>query len=483
LQPWNTTFSYDVWGNRSVSSTLPLSVLTPTNEAQFSTSTNRLVEQSTGVALPKDAYDYAGNLQDYPVLGLGTMSYDAENRMTKFTAFGSSNVTTFAYDADGRRVLKSDTGTSNTVTTSVYDAMGQLAAEYSTGSGTVATTYLTDDSLGSTRLITSGTAPATVVQRLDYFPFGENINLPDSTGNSNAVFANRNLVASYNASTVDPLQFTGKERDTETTLDYFGARYFSSAQGRFTSPDNPLIGQNPSNPQSWNLYSYSLNNPLRYVDPTGHDPDPGDQPGCDPQQCKEAGRDFAKAIQFVSGPFIDGYNYTVGLANLFLQLADLQTIPDVQKTPTEQAGSNAFVVGSIMLDMLGNPVSTETATPSESGVAPNSVFIDANKYPESAEHILDAQGSGQPSVLTLDRAGASARRSEALAGTPPVPGKDRDEYPAAAFAEGGRGASVRAISPSDNRGAGASMGNQMRGLSTGDNVRIVVTTILTFFLR
>ncbi|HVX56709.1 MAG TPA: RHS repeat-associated core domain-containing protein, partial [Candidatus Saccharimonadales bacterium] len=63
-------------------------------------------------------------------------------------------------------------------------------------------------------------------------------------------------------------------------LDYFGARYFSGAQGRFTSPDAPLIGQHPENPQSWNLYSYGLNNPLRYVDPTGHDPDPADAESC-----------------------------------------------------------------------------------------------------------------------------------------------------------------------------------------------------------
>jgi len=62
---------------------------------------------------------------------------------------------------------------------------------------------------------------------------------------------------------------SGKERDAETGLDFFEARYLSSAQGRFTSPDEPFIGQSPLNPQSWNLYSYGLNNPLRYIDPTG----------------------------------------------------------------------------------------------------------------------------------------------------------------------------------------------------------------------
>jgi RHS repeat-associated protein len=56
------------------------------------------------------------------------------------------------------------------------------------------------------------------------------------------------------------LKFTGKERDAETGLDYFGARYFSGAQGRFTSPDAPLADQHPEDPQSWNLYGYVRNN-------------------------------------------------------------------------------------------------------------------------------------------------------------------------------------------------------------------------------
>lgn len=64
-------------------------------------------------------------------------------------------------------------------------------------------------------------------------------------------------------------QFTGKERDAETGLDYFGARYFSGAQGRFTSPDPLLSSGRPWLPQSWNRYAYTLNNPLRYTDPLG----------------------------------------------------------------------------------------------------------------------------------------------------------------------------------------------------------------------
>lgn len=64
--------------------------------------------------------------------------------------------------------------------------------------------------------------------------------------------------------------FTGKERDIESGNDYFGARYYSSSMGRFSSPDpSGLMYADPTNPQSLNLYSYVLNNPLTGTDPTG----------------------------------------------------------------------------------------------------------------------------------------------------------------------------------------------------------------------
>ncbi|MBN9617473.1 MAG: RHS repeat-associated core domain-containing protein [Acidobacteriales bacterium] len=65
-------------------------------------------------------------------------------------------------------------------------------------------------------------------------------------------------------------RFTGKERDTESGLDYFGARYYGSSMGRFMSPDPGWLQQaDPMNPQTWNQYSYGLNNPLINTDPTG----------------------------------------------------------------------------------------------------------------------------------------------------------------------------------------------------------------------
>ena len=77
--------------------------------------------------------------------------------------------------------------------------------------------------------------------------------------------------ATFRVFRTGPLQFTGKERDAETGLDYFGARYMSAAQGRFTSPDAPFADQHTIDPQSWNLYAYVRNNPLKNTDPNGRD--------------------------------------------------------------------------------------------------------------------------------------------------------------------------------------------------------------------
>jgi RHS repeat-associated protein len=65
---------------------------------------------------------------------------------------------------------------------------------------------------------------------------------------------------------------TGKERDSESGLDYFGARYFGSALGRFTSPDPESASASLFDPQRWNAYSYAVNNPYKFVDPDGENP-------------------------------------------------------------------------------------------------------------------------------------------------------------------------------------------------------------------
>ena len=69
----------------------------------------------------------------------------------------------------------------------------------------------------------------------------------------------------------------------ETGLDYFGARYFSGAQGRFTTPDPLMASATVYDPQSWNRYTYGRNNPLRFIDPTGMMEISADECAKDPQ--------------------------------------------------------------------------------------------------------------------------------------------------------------------------------------------------------
>jgi RHS repeat-associated protein len=84
-------------------------------------------------------------------------------------------------------------------------------------------------------------------------------------------------MARSTTSTTELRRCTGKERDTETGLDFFKVRYFGSPQGRFTSPDpfSPIglkldrFNAWISNPQRWNKYAYALNNPLAFIDPSG----------------------------------------------------------------------------------------------------------------------------------------------------------------------------------------------------------------------
>ena len=100
------------------------------------------------------------------------------------------------------------------------------------------------------------------------------------------------------------------------------------------------------------------------------------------------------------------------------------------------------------------------------------ININKNRYPESSDHIIDAIKLGKPITLTIDRKNAASRRREALKNTAPVKNLDRDEYPPAMFKEGGRDASVRLITPSDNRGAGSCIGSQCRNLPDGTKIKI-----------
>lgn len=98
----------------------------------------------------------------------------------------------------------------------------------------------------------------------------------------------------------------------------------------------------------------------------------------------------------------------------------------------------------------------------------------AEKYPETATHIINAIENGESSVCTIDRKGADQNREESLEGIPTKKGYDRDEWPMAMCSEGGEGADVAYVQYSDNRGSGSWVGNQLEDYTDGTKVLFVI---------
>ncbi|TDF99439.1 NucA/NucB deoxyribonuclease domain-containing protein [Paenibacillus piri] len=118
--------------------------------------------------------------------------------------------------------------------------------------------------------------------------------------------------------------------------------------------------------------------------------------------------------------------------------------------------------------------STPTTAQNGDGEAAYTLIFPSDRYPETAAHIKSAIEHGEPSVCTIDRKGAEENRKESLKGIPTKPNLDRDEFPMAMCAEGGTGADIMYISPSDNRGAGSWVSNQLEKYSDGTKVKNIV---------
>ncbi|MBI5343479.1 MAG: RHS repeat protein [Deltaproteobacteria bacterium] len=194
------------------------------------------------------SYDANGNMTGR--LG-GTLTYDYENRLSSLTNGGST--TSFVYDASGGRVKKITPSSTTAYIGNLYECTSGVCTKHIFAGGNrivtknpSATYFYHTDHLRSSSVITD--ASGAKVEEIYYFPFGA------TRLNSGSV----NLKHKY----------TGQEEDAETGLYYYGARYYDPAIGRFVSADT--IIPDPTNPQAFNRYSYVLNNPLIYIDPTGH---------------------------------------------------------------------------------------------------------------------------------------------------------------------------------------------------------------------
>ena len=271
---WNNltlSWTYDSFGNRKTQTPSGTNIMAPVPQAQTLNypSQNRISNYGSG------GYDGAGNVKNDLI---SSYLYDPEGRLcaVEYPTTGQGTAyMLYLYDGEGRRVAKvsnptfsctpatgytlletyllgpsgehiTELGQAGTFLRSNVYANGQLLATYTNNK----TYFALNDWLGSKRVVTN--YDGTVAQMCMNLPFGDE------------------LICSAND--LSEHHFTGQIHDQESGNDYFNARYYSNSTGRFLSPDpSGLAFADPTNPQSWNMYSYALNNPLTNTDPTGLD--------------------------------------------------------------------------------------------------------------------------------------------------------------------------------------------------------------------
>jgi len=262
---WEGWLDYNVdFGQAGSSVTLELSAKNRTSAGVPPTYTHFEVEVYIDglykgmLLVPEDQAEYRQGS-----IGLGDLNGEHTVRL----AWVNDYYVEGQYDANiqiGSIQFDLDTPTYSTVTTtyvgSLYetDSTGAKTKHIFLGSNRIATaslrgaegdeaiSYYHSDHIGSSNIITDDSGQQ--AQLLEYTPFG---------------------TTSRNEGTSDTsYRFTGKPLDQSTGLYYYGARYYDPELGRFISADT--IVQAPGNPQTLNRYSYCNNNPINYVDPTGH---------------------------------------------------------------------------------------------------------------------------------------------------------------------------------------------------------------------
>lgn len=255
---WGEQFGIDAWGNLS-SRALPSSYSTSCSyETPFSYTVGNNNQLPSGSGF---TYDAVGNLI---ATGSANYAYNGDEMMRSET---TGTTVTYSYDGDGQRVEKSggtiywyglggqvldETNLSGGLTSEyVFFGGKRIARRDSYGN----IFYYFADDLGTSRgIVQSG--QTTACYDADFYPYGGEI-----TPHVNSCPQN--------------YKFTGKERDAESGLDDFGARYYTSNFGRFVSSDwsadpEPVPYANQANPQTLNLYAIVRDNPETFVDRNGH---------------------------------------------------------------------------------------------------------------------------------------------------------------------------------------------------------------------
>jgi RHS repeat-associated protein len=243
---------------------------------------------ANGLSTSTFSYDNNGNLTQKTTDGVTTTYvYDYANRLIALGSQGAT--TTYGYDAFGSRVFQSTGTTTNLYPFKWYSVASSTGtgAKYATtteyvfnadtlvsttdqqiasgaATGTAQTRFIHPDHLGSTNVVTN--ASGTVVQTLDYYPYGAT-RISASSGGADS-----------------DRKYIGQFADA-SNLDYLNARYYDSARGQFLSQDPTFLAlgdrsklqqitqenmrQFLEDPQQLNSYSYATNNPVTDKDPNG----------------------------------------------------------------------------------------------------------------------------------------------------------------------------------------------------------------------
>lgn len=413
-------------------------------------------------------YDFNGNT----VFRSGQrLDYDVNNHLWRVINTNGL-VTFFGYDANGARLWE-QSGTNALqvwIDGNYEEKQGEILYHIYAGDRLVATfdktktnlfQYYQPNNLTSTSIQTD--TNGAVIQHYEYSAFGQS----RFTGNTNALKVSR--------------RYTSQVVDDATSLYYYNARYYDPELGRFIQADTEI--PDLSNPQSYNRYSYCVNDPLRYTDPTGH--------------WGEEAADWWSGTVGSGANYISAspshwiYNGTVGTVNSLVggvaePLRLGSSAGAVSGNPNATAGQIAIagvqeVSRAAALIPAGAAIGKGTGVLLGAGedeaageIAPKVLTLNGDKYPVSAANLKEAGAVNTP--LTVNRAGAAANRAEALQGLPKIPGYDLDEAPPAMLRKPGDPVVVRPTPPADNRGAGASLGNQAKSVPEGGKVIIQIQT-------
>src|SRR6478752_56182 len=259
---WGNTYTYDAWGNL-LNKTKIGTACAGENLSVTADTQNRI--HATGA--PDYLYDAAGNMTFNATPPTQTYTYDQENRLTGAAGY------TYTYDGDGNRVRKSngnlaangtlywemtpgvvaETDLAGTTKSEYIFFGGERVARRDGATGTGGVFYYFSDHLKTASVITD--SAGVIKAESDYYPWGGELQFVNNDTND--------------------YKFTGKKRDLETGLDYFGARYYSNGLGRWVSADwsstpVPVPYADFYDPQTLNLYQFVGGNPASKADPDGH---------------------------------------------------------------------------------------------------------------------------------------------------------------------------------------------------------------------